>query len=352
MIFGIWRNRRQEQDDELLSAYIDRRLGGDAEVELPVHLHADAAGLAETAAILRSVERVRAPRSFALNPEMVQLPDSSSFSSITGHTGWSLALFRAPAIAGAAAAAFVLGLLVIGNIAGILEQDGSSSFAASTSSDSTVSAPTSGGSAETAPLSDAISDPAAGTSAAAEGATAPESAPTSAASAPLALPSPEWSGDSAPSTAPLAPSNDTAVSAPPPVMEPSAPEAAAGGEVSDAPVEDSGVTEFADLLESGGADEADLQEPLPDGLEKAPEPGDDGSLELPARSGDGLFIDDEAVLPGEGEGSTLDFAISEAGLADADLGDAGITLPLWQLEVVLGLLTLLLGEQAFAMKRR
>jgi len=94
LIFGIWRNRRQEQDDELLSAYIDRRLGGDAEVELPVHLHADAAGLAETAAILRSVERVRAPRSFALTPEMVQLPDSSSFSSITGHTGWSLALFR------------------------------------------------------------------------------------------------------------------------------------------------------------------------------------------------------------------------------------------------------------------
>ena len=154
MIFGIWRNRRQEQDDELLSAYIDRRLGGDAEVELPVHLHADAAGLAETAAILRSVERVRAPRSFALTPEMVQLPDSSSFSSITGHTGWLLALFRAPAIAGAA---FVLGLLVIGNIAGILEQDGSSSFAANISSDSTVSAPTSGGSAETAPLSDAIS---------------------------------------------------------------------------------------------------------------------------------------------------------------------------------------------------
>ena len=195
-------------------------------------------------------------------------------------------------------------------------------------------------------------DLAAGTSAASEGAIAPESAPTSAASASLALPLPEGSGDSAPSTAPLAPSDDTSVSAPPPVMESSAPDGAAGGEASDAPVEDSGVTEFADLLESGGADEVDLQERRSDGLEKAPEHGDDGSLELPARAGDGLFIDDEALLPGEGEGSTLDFAISEAGLADVDLGDDGITLPLWQLEVILGMLALLLGGVAFAMKHR
>jgi hypothetical protein len=348
LIFGIWRNRRQEQDDELLSAYIDRRLGGDAEVELPVHLHADAAGLAETAAILRSVERVRAPRSFALTPEMVQASASPSFSSLSKRTGLSLALFRAPAIA-AAAAAFILGLLVVGNIAGILEQDGSRSFAASTLSDSAVSAPTSGGSAEAARESDAAFAPEAGTSAPAEGVAAPDSAPSEAAGAPLAPPLPDGSSDSAPSAAPLAPTGDTSLAAPPPVMEASAPEA--GGGI-DAPVENSAAADSADLLESGGADAVDLQERLADELEKAPESGSDGSLSLPAQSGGGLFYDDEGVLPGDGGFAEPDFAIAEAGLADVNPGNDDITLPLWQLEVVLGLLALVLGGAAFAMKRR
>jgi hypothetical protein len=57
---------------------------------------------------------------------------------------------------------------------------------------------------------------------------------------------------------------------------------------------------------------------------------------------------DEA-LTGDDGSTALDFRIaSDAPVPDDD----GVTLPLWQLEVAFGLLVLLLGGAAFAMKRR
>jgi len=326
LIFGLWRNRRQEQDDELLSAYIDRGRGGEPEVELPEHLRAEAQELAEIAALMRSVVRVPAPRSFALTPEMVGASDSPSFMP---RSGWSLALFRAPAIA-AAAAAFVLGLLVIGNIAGVLQQDKGGDFSATTASDDSslavqADAGTAGGSQ---PASD-------GSAAAPAAAAAPLAAPAAAEAA-----APVGAVDSDTSAAPA---GDTSMAAPPPVMEAPAPvmESAIGGlSESDAAIE------RADLFEAGGVAEGD-DAGLLEGLQQAAE-SPELTGELPPRSGGGLSPPDEA-LTGDGGSTVLDFSIG----ADAPaLGDDGVTLPLWQLEVVFGLLVLLLGGAAFAIKRR
>lgn len=341
MFFGLWRNRRQEQDDELLSAYIDRGPGGEPEVELPERLRAEAQELAEIAALMRSVERVPAPRSFALTPEMVGTSDSPSF---TERTGWSLALFRAPAIA-AAAAAFVLGLLVIGNIAGILEQEKSGVFSATSATDTSSLAaqadaetadqaqPASGGSAA-APAEAAPAAPggAAATAPPASAAAAPAAPPVSAAMpASAEAVDSDTSGDAA---------GDTSLAAPPPVTEAQAPVTEAGiGAFS----EDAAAIEQADLLDAGepvAGDDAGL----PEGLEQVPEP----ATEPPPRSGGGLLPPDE-LLTGDGDSRVLDFSIG----ADApDPDDDGFTLPLWQLEAAFGLLALLLGGAAFAMKRR
>jgi hypothetical protein len=376
LIFGIWRNRRQEQDDELLSAYVDRRPGGEPEVELPERLRADAAGLAETAALLRSVERVPAPRSFALTPEMIQFPERPSFSE---RTGWSLALFRAPAIA-AAAAAFVLGLLVIGNIAGVLEQDSTSSSSDASlaapavpadSASAAMAAPATGGAAEAANQNDAADTPVESAAAAAssvlpgeavmpeamdaqaaEPATVPEdSAMLDPAEGLYEAPADAGSMD-APPAAPETQAGDSGLAAdvgaaggPSLAAAPSAMEMQATDAVVDAAVDDSAAAELADRLEAGAADGTDADR-LPEDLEKGLEPQDAEPAELPARAGGGLPLAGDTALPGDGESPRFDFGIAE----DAD--DDGLTLPLWQLEVAFGLLALVLGGIAFALKRR
>jgi len=340
LIFGLWRNRRQEQDDELLSAYIDRGPGGEPEVELPEHLRAEAQELAEIAALMRSVVRVPAPRSFALTPEMVQASDSPSFAE---RTGWSLALFRAAAIA-AAAAAFVLGLLVIGNIAGVLEQErasdvsvtsatGTSSLAAQADAETAAQAqPASGGSAAAPAGAAATVAPA---SAAAPAAATPVAPPVAA-----AMPA---SADAVDSDSSSDAAGDTSLAAPPPAMEAQAPvmESAIGGISEDA----ADAIDRADLLGADGVAAGD-DAGLPEGFEQAPEPG--SADELPPRSRGSLLPPDEA-LTGDDGSTALDFRIaSDAPVPDDD----GVTLPLWQLEVAFGLLVLLLGGAAFAMKRR
>lgn len=99
----------------------------------------------------------------------------------------------------------------------------------------------------------------------------------------------------------------------------------------------------ADLLEAGGVapgDDAGLSQ----GLQQAAE----SAAELPARAGGGLLPPDE-VLTGDDGSTVLDFSIG----ADIPVpDDDGFSLPLWQLEVAFGLLALLLGGAAFAMKRR
>ena len=101
----------------------------------------------------------------------------------------------------------------------------------------------------------------------------------------------------------------------------------------------------ADLLEAGGVAAGD-DAGVPKELEQAPE--STSADVLPSRSGGGLLPPDEA-LTGDDGSTALDFRIaSDAPVPDDD----GVTLPLWQLEVVLGLLVLLLGGAAFAMKRR
>jgi len=327
LIFGLWRKRRQEQDDELLSAYIDRGPGGDPEVELPERLRAEAQEFAEIAALMRSVERVPAPRSFALTPEMVGASESPSF---TERTGWSLALFRAPAIA-AAAAAFVLGLLVIGNIAGILEQEkasdlsatsatGASFLAAQADAETAVQDQRGGSGSAAAPAAAAPAAPASGaTSAAPAEATAAADVPTAA-----SVTSDASTGDT------LLAAPAPALEAPTPVME-SAVEAAPGS---------SDAFEQAALIEAEGTDDSEI----PLGPDQPPESG----TELPARSGGALLPPDEALF-GDGESTALDFSI---GAAAPVPDDDGFTLPLWQLEVAFGLLALVLGGAAFAMKRR
>ncbi len=346
MIFGLWRNRRQEQDDELLSAYIDRGPGGEPEVELPEHLRAEAQELAEIAALMRSVVRVPAPRSFALTPEMVAASDSPSF---TERSGWSLALFRAPAIA-AAAAAFVLGLLVIGNIAGILEQERAGDVSVtSTAGTSFLAAQADAETAAQAqPASDGSAAAPAAVAPAAPGDSAATAAPASAAAAPLAPPASADAAAPAPVEAvdldtSAAPAGDTSLTAPPPPMEAQAPvmESAIDGVSEDA----ADAIDRADLLEAGGVAAGD-DAGVPKELEQAPE--STSADVLPSRSGGGLLPPDEA-LTGDDGSTALDFRIaSDAPVPDDD----GVTLPLWQLEVVLGLLVLLLGGAAFAMKRR
>ena len=305
MIFRIWRNRRREQDDELLSAYVDRRLEGESGIELPEHFRAEAEGLAETAALLRSVERVRAPRSFALSPEHVRVPGSPLF---TERTGWSLALFRAPTIA-AAAAAFVLGLLVIGNLAGILEQDSDDAFARSTATEASLAADAPG---------DVVVD-------------TPGGEPSISSAAP-----PAPAATSAAAAAPLAP------------VVTAAPAAAMAAPAAAAP-EDFARLESAEALDMAGADSAMLE----DGEEAL---GAE-SIELNARSESEILPDDDlapqpdvetalGAVPGQEFPELIETAVA------AGDADAGIELPLWQLELAFGLLALALGGAAVAIKRR
>lgn len=319
LIFRIWRNRRREQDDELLSAYVDRRLEGESGIELPEHFRAEAEGLAETAALLRSVERVRAPRSFALSPEHVRVPGSPLF---TERTGWSLALFRAPTIA-AAAAAFVLGLLVIGNLAGILEQDSDDAFARSTATEASLAADAPGDVVVDTPGGEpSISSPAA---------TAAPAATSAAAAAPLAP-----AATVAPAAAPLAP------------VVTAAPAAAMAAPAAAAP-EDFARLESAEALDMAGADSAMLE----DGQEAL---GAE-SIELNARSESEILPDDDLapqpdVETALGAAPGQEFPeLIETAVAAGD-ADAGIELPLWQLELAFGLLALALGGAAVAIKRR
>ncbi|MDA1256978.1 MAG: hypothetical protein O3C10_03940 [Chloroflexi bacterium] len=320
MIFGIWRNRRQEQDEELLAAFVDRRLEGEPGVELPDRLRAEASELAETAALLRSVERVRAPRSFVLSAIPERVPESPRAAA---RTGWSLALFRAPAIAGAAAA-FILGLLVVGNLAGILDQDGGSAFPGDL-----------GGSADDTALTAAAGPPGLPGE--------PGSAAVTAAPAATATP--------AATAAPAATVASAATTAPDSIAQaPLAPEAAPGEAALAGPTDD---PVAGGLDDPGDAAATGAPEP-PEALE-APVAGAAGTAERsaappPQVSDESTQPELEATVdPGPAEAATQLFAVDSTAF---DNGDDGIDLPLWQLEVVFGLLALVLGGAAVATKRR
>ena len=221
----------------------------------------------------------------------------------TERTGWSLALFRAPTIA-AAAAAFVLGLLVIGNLAGILEQDSDDAFARSTATEASLAADAPGDVVVDTPGGEpSISSPAA---------------------------------TAAPAAAPLAP------------VVTAAPAAAMAAPAAAAP-EDFARLESAEALDMAGADSAMLE----DGEEAL---GAE-SIELNARSESEILPDDDLapqpdVETALGAAPGQEFPeLIETAVAAGD-ADAGIELPLWQLELAFGLLALALGGAAVAIKRR
>ena len=132
---GWWRFRRRNTElDDLISAYVEGRTEAAEEARLRQHLADQPAKLDDidslraTVALLHTVAPAKAPRSFALQeaPEPVSSP--------VIRYQW------APAMASAAAAAIV-GLLVLGDVTGMLTQTGAPPPAAQPASGRAVEAP-------------------------------------------------------------------------------------------------------------------------------------------------------------------------------------------------------------------
>ncbi len=121
-MFGIWRHRRRQATEDRLAAYVDSTLAGGSDAhaavlgELPERLRREAEELRLTAAVLRSVDSVRAPRSFALTAVPGEVLER-------GRPRWSFLAPHAPALT-AAAAAVALAVLVSGDLGGWLTQQG------------------------------------------------------------------------------------------------------------------------------------------------------------------------------------------------------------------------------------
>ena len=132
---GWWRLRRRNTElDDLISAYVEGRTEAEEETRLRQHLADrpakldDIDSLRATVALLHAVAPAKARRSFALQeaPEPVSSP--------VIRYQW------APAMASAAAAAIV-GLLVLGDVTGMLTQTGAPPPAAQPASGRAVEAP-------------------------------------------------------------------------------------------------------------------------------------------------------------------------------------------------------------------
>ena len=132
---GWWRFRRRNTElDDLISAYVEGRTEAAEEARLRQYLAEQPAKLDDidslraTVALLHTVTPAKAPRSFALQeaPEPVSNP--------VIRYQW------APAMA-SAAAAVILGLLVLGDVTGMLTQTGAPPPAAQPASEQASAAP-------------------------------------------------------------------------------------------------------------------------------------------------------------------------------------------------------------------
>ena len=132
---GWWRFRRRNPElDDLIAAYVEGRADAAGEARLRQQLagdparQADADSLRATVALLRTVASAEAPRSFALveSPAPVRRP--------------FIRYEWAPAMA-SAAAAVIVGLLVLGDVTGTLRQAGAPSLQAQPVSTQVAEAP-------------------------------------------------------------------------------------------------------------------------------------------------------------------------------------------------------------------
>ena len=115
---GLWPFRRRSPElDDLISAYVEGRTDGAEDARLRLHFAGDPATLDDieslraTVSLLQSVAPASAPRSFALQEAPAPSP------SVLNRYQW------APAMA-SAAAAIIVGLLVVGDLTGALRQTG------------------------------------------------------------------------------------------------------------------------------------------------------------------------------------------------------------------------------------
>ncbi|MBI4307112.1 MAG: zf-HC2 domain-containing protein [Chloroflexi bacterium] len=121
MMRGLPAWRRKAVSEEMLSAYVDGTLDADSrarveqELARSAELRTKLEALRSTIELLKSADRIRAPRSFALSPAAAY--GSARPLGAKALTPW------APAIA-ATAAAIAFGLLLVGNLTGTLRQSG------------------------------------------------------------------------------------------------------------------------------------------------------------------------------------------------------------------------------------
>ncbi|MBI4220794.1 MAG: zf-HC2 domain-containing protein, partial [Chloroflexi bacterium] len=121
MMRGLLNMRRRAITEEMLSAYVDGTLDAvtrarvEQALEESAELRAKVEALRATVELLKSADRIRAPRSFALSPAVAYGPARPLGAKAL--TPW------VPAIA-ATAAAIAFGLLLVGNLTGTLRQSG------------------------------------------------------------------------------------------------------------------------------------------------------------------------------------------------------------------------------------
>ena len=285
--------------------------------------------------VLSRIERVEAPQSFAVTPEMVAAAErsESGLSRLAELFAPQRRLAMAPAIV-AVIAAVGVALLTIGDITGTVDQSGSGgddSFTAAVAAESAMSSG-GGSSADSAPsmemeiVTESASDASSASGFAGAGAVAATAVPAMAASAV----EPEQASPTATvaqEAAPLAPQEsttvteieaDTAVTEPPSIAAP-APLAKSAAEDTEASSAENAATEL-ELTRSSGSSDSDVS------TDDLVEFGVGGGISEDAITNSGIG---DGVLERAADGAPED-AASGAG--------NGISLPLWQLQIALAAL--------------
>ena len=75
------------------------------------------------------------------------------------------------------------------------------------------------------------------------------------------------------------------------------------------------------------------------------------AIEMPASADDGVLVPTDGETASDSVPESAAQELFQGGVAPDD-GDDGIELPLWQLEIALGLLAVILGGTAVVMARR
>ena len=308
---------RKEHIDDAASAYIEGRATASDEAELQRRaalepgLMDDLASIRATVSLLRSVETVRAPRSFALAEAPVQVKVRRQ------------RLAMAPAVFAIAAAAIV-GLLAVGNLADVVHQDGiSSSDSSATRAVSQESAGATGG------MDGGVASDDASGLAEMTGPATDSDVTLSAGSSADSVQEPE-SGATAPSFALATPTPLATAMAAVPI----APDSELGTAAGDR-------TEAA--LDGADTDTAyQNDEGLP------PEPEDDTTAKLVPSP-----LPEATIALAAGSGESAATVIEEPNISEPVVSDdRGISLPLWQLQLGFSTLAVLMAGAWFALQRK